>query len=150
MAAKRPLPSSEHWGLSKVDVLGFLHSAAFVAQQIAGQAPSLVRKLVPLSGTGPRGWARGHGANFCTAPKRNRFFGGKLRRNPTTSGFAVHFHQVRKQAQAAGRGFPSSEFSACARRNRDPEGQRTGGARHNSKALGKWGNSGSKGVVRLP
>src|SRR5258708_17527021 len=40
-------------GLSKVDVLGF-SIGGFVAQQIAGQAPSLVRKLV-LVGTGPRG-----------------------------------------------------------------------------------------------
>src|SRR3979490_566108 len=40
-------------GLSKVDVLGFA-LAAFDAQEIAGQAPGFVRKLV-LVGTGPRG-----------------------------------------------------------------------------------------------
>src|SRR3981081_1527906 len=40
-------------GLSKVDVLGF-SIGGFVAQEIAGQAPNLVRKLI-LVGTGPRG-----------------------------------------------------------------------------------------------
>src|ERR1700736_6467002 len=40
-------------GLSKVDVLGF-SIGGFVAQEIAGQAPGLVRKLI-LVGTGPRG-----------------------------------------------------------------------------------------------
>src|SRR6267142_1713477 len=40
-------------GLAKVDVLGF-SIGGFVAQEIAGQAPGLVRKLV-LVGTGPRG-----------------------------------------------------------------------------------------------
>jgi pimeloyl-ACP methyl ester carboxylesterase len=40
-------------GPSKVDVLGF-SIGGFVAQEIAGQAPGLVRKLI-LVGTGPRG-----------------------------------------------------------------------------------------------
>jgi pimeloyl-ACP methyl ester carboxylesterase len=40
-------------GRSKVDVLGF-SIGGFVAQEIAGQAPGLVRKLI-LVGTGPRG-----------------------------------------------------------------------------------------------
>src|SRR4030081_924585 len=40
-------------GLAKVDVLGF-SIGGFVAQEIALQAPGLVRKLV-LVGTGPRG-----------------------------------------------------------------------------------------------
>src|SRR6202023_348890 len=42
-------------GLPKVDVLGF-SIGGLVAQEIAGQAPRLVRKLV-LVGTGPRGGA---------------------------------------------------------------------------------------------
>src|SRR3984893_5338738 len=40
-------------GLSKVDVLGF-SIGGFGAQEIAGQAPNLVRNLI-LVGTGPRG-----------------------------------------------------------------------------------------------
>src|ERR1700758_4569755 len=40
-------------GLSRVDVLGF-SIGGFVAQEIAGRAPGLVRKLI-LVGTGPRG-----------------------------------------------------------------------------------------------
>src|SRR6476620_3656179 len=44
-------------GLSKVDVLGF-SIGGLVAQEIAGQAPGLVRKLI-LVGTGPRGLGDG-------------------------------------------------------------------------------------------
>src|SRR6266478_1444712 len=56
-------------GLSKVDVLGF-SIGGMVAQEIAGQAPSLVRKLI-LVGTGPRG---GEGMANLT-PEAQQIFG---------------------------------------------------------------------------
>src|SRR6266481_5648722 len=56
-------------GLAKVDVLGF-SIGGFVAQEIAGQAPGLVRKLV-LVGTGPRG---GEGMASLT-PEAQQIFG---------------------------------------------------------------------------
>src|SRR3979409_366950 len=56
-------------GLQKVDVLGF-SIGGFVAQEIALQAPDLVRRLV-LVGTGPRG---GEGMDGGT-PEGNRIFG---------------------------------------------------------------------------
>src|SRR5258705_2099123 len=56
-------------GLSKVDVLGF-SIGGFVAQEIAGQAPGLVRKLV-LVGTGPRGG----GGMASLSPAAHQIFG---------------------------------------------------------------------------
>src|SRR5260221_1706622 len=56
-------------GLAKVDVLGF-SIGGFVAQEIALQAPGLVRRLV-LVGTGPPG---GHGIATLT-PAAQRIFG---------------------------------------------------------------------------
>src|SRR4030088_845015 len=56
-------------GPSKVDVLGF-SIGGFVAQEIAGQAPGLVRKLI-LVGTGPRG---GEGMANLT-PEAQQIFG---------------------------------------------------------------------------
>src|SRR5712675_1789498 len=56
-------------GLKKVDVLGF-SIGGFVAQEIALQAPDLVRRLV-LVGTGPRG---GKGMETLT-PEAQQIFG---------------------------------------------------------------------------
>src|ERR1700755_1528469 len=82
-------------GLLKVDVLGF-SIGGFVAQEIAGQAPSLVRKLV-LVGTGPRG---GEGKADLT-PEAQQIFGARYE-EPDHLWLAVHFTSS-QASQAAGR-----------------------------------------------
>jgi pimeloyl-ACP methyl ester carboxylesterase len=115
-------------GLSKVDVLGF-SIGGFVAQEIAGQAPSLVRKLV-LVGTGPRG---GEGMADLT-PEAQQIFGASYV-EPDHLWLAVHF--TRSQAsQAAGRDF--LKRFRLRKENRDPEvNERVAPAQ--LEALGKWG-----------
>src|SRR3981189_1145471 len=81
-------------GLSKVDVLGF-SIGGFVAQEIAGQAPGLVRKLV-LVGTGPRG---GEGMASLT-PEAQQIFGASYE-DPDHLWLAVHFTRSRASQAAA-------------------------------------------------
>jgi pimeloyl-ACP methyl ester carboxylesterase len=115
-------------GLSKVDVLGF-SIGGFVAQEIAGQAPHLVRKLV-LVGTGPRG---GEGMASLT-PEAQQIFGASYD-EPDHLWLAVHF--TRSQAsQAAGRDF--LKRFRLRKENRDPEVNETV-APAQLEALGKWG-----------
>src|SRR3981081_4382727 len=71
-------------GLSKVDVLGF-SIGGFVAQEIAGQAPNLVRKLI-LVGTGPRG---GEGMASLT-PEAQQIFSATYQ-EPAHLWLPVHF-----------------------------------------------------------
>ena len=71
-------------GLKKVDVLGF-SIGGFVAQEIALQAPDLVRTLV-LVGTGPRG---GEGMATLT-PEAQEIFGATYD-EPEHLWLAVHF-----------------------------------------------------------
>jgi pimeloyl-ACP methyl ester carboxylesterase len=97
-------------GLSKVDVLGF-SIGGFVAQEIAGQAPGLVRKLV-LVGTGPRG---GEGMANLT-PEAQQIFGATYE-DPDTSG-SPSISPGRKQARRLAAAFSSD--SACARRTATP------------------------------
>ena len=115
-------------GLAKVDVLGF-SIGGFVAQEIAGQAPGLVRKLV-LVGTGPRG---GEGMTSLT-PEAQQIFGASYE-EPDHLWLAVHF--TRSQAsQAAGRGF--LKRFRLRKENRDPEvNEKVAPAQ--LEALGKWG-----------
>ena len=115
-------------GLSKVDVLGF-SIGGFVAQEIAGQAPLLVRKLV-LVGTGPRG---GEGMASLT-PEAQQIFGASYEQ-PDHLWLAVHF--TRSQAsQAAGRDF--LKRFRLRKDNRDPEvAEKVAPAQ--LEALGKWG-----------
>src|ERR1700736_1340368 len=82
-------------GLSKVDVLGF-SIGGFVAQEIAGQAPGLVRKLI-LVGTGPRG---GEGMASLT-PEAQQIFGASYE-GPDHLWLAVHFPRS-GASQGAGR-----------------------------------------------
>ena len=96
--------------LSKIDVLGF-SIGGFVAQEIAGQAPGLVRKLI-LVGTGPRG---GEGMASLT-PRRSRF-SAQPTKNPTTSG-SPFISPSRKQARRLAA--TSSSGSACAKRTETP------------------------------
>jgi pimeloyl-ACP methyl ester carboxylesterase len=98
-------------GLTKVDVLGF-SIGGFVAQEIALQAPELVRRLV-LVGTGPRG---GEGMATLT-PEAQEIFGAAYN-EPDHLWLRVHFTRSEK-SQAAGREF-LKRFRLRAE-NRDPE-----------------------------
>jgi len=97
--------------LRKVDVLGF-SIGGFVAQEIALQAPDLVRRLV-LVGTGPRG---GEGMATLT-PEAQEIFGASYDK-PDHLWLRVHFSKSEK-SQAAGREFLKRFRLRAA--NRDPE-----------------------------
>jgi len=114
--------------LSRVDVLGF-SIGGFVAQEIAGQAPGLVRKLI-LVGTGPRG---GEGMANLT-PEAQQIFGASYE-EPDHLWLAVHFTRS-EASQAAGRDF-LKRFRQR-KENRDPEvNEKVAPAQ--LEALGKWG-----------
>jgi len=114
--------------LSKIDVLGF-SIGGFVAQEIAGQASSLVRKLI-LVGTGPRG---GEGMASLT-PEAQQIFGATYE-EPDHLWLAVHFTRS-EASQAAGRDF--LKRFRLRKENRDPEvNEKVAPAQ--LEALGKWG-----------
>jgi pimeloyl-ACP methyl ester carboxylesterase len=115
-------------GLSKVDVLGF-SIGGFVAQEIAGQAPGLVRNLI-LVGTGPRG---GEGMGSLT-PEAQQIFGAAYQ-EPDHLWLAVHF-TTSEASQAAGRDF--LKRFRLRKENRDPEVNEKV-ALAQLEALGKWG-----------
>src|SRR5882757_10925249 len=98
-------------GLSKVDALGF-SIGGFVAQEIAGQAPGFVRKLV-LVGTGPRG---GEGMADLT-PEAQQIFGATYQ-EPDHLWLAVHFTRS-EASQGAGHDF--LKRFRLRKENRDPE-----------------------------
>ena len=115
-------------GLTKVDVLGF-SIGGFVAQEIALQAPDLVRRLV-LVGTGPRG---GEGMATLT-PEAQEIFGATYD-EPDHLWLRVHF-TTSEQSQAAGREF-LGRFRLRAER-RDPEvNEKVAPAQ--IEAIGEWG-----------
>src|SRR3984957_14507994 len=115
-------------GLSKVDVLGF-SIGGLVAQEIAGQAPGLVRKLI-LVGTGPRG---GEGMAGLT-PEAQQIFGASYQ-EPDQLWLAVHFTRS-EASQAAGRDF--LKRFRLRKENRDSEvNEQVAPAQ--LEALGKWG-----------
>jgi pimeloyl-ACP methyl ester carboxylesterase len=115
-------------GLKRVDVLGF-SIGGFVAQEIALQAPDLVRKLV-LVGTGPRG-----GQNMATlTPEAQQIFGATYA-IPEEIWLKVHFTPS-AASQAAGRRF-LERFRARVK-DRDPEvNEKVAPAQ--IEAIGKWG-----------
>src|SRR4030088_223641 len=115
-------------GLAKVDVLGF-SIGGFVAQEIAGQAPGLVRKLV-LVGTGPRG---GEGMANLT-PEAQQIFGASYE-EPAHLWLTVHFGPSEK-AQAAGLEFLKRKHLRQV--DRDPEVNEKVGERQ-IEAIVKWG-----------
>jgi pimeloyl-ACP methyl ester carboxylesterase len=117
-------------GLAQVDVLGF-SIGGFVAQEIALQAPDLVRRLV-LVGTGPRS---GEGMATLT-PEAQEIFGATYD-EPDHLWLRVHFTQS-EQSQAAGRAF----LTRFRRRteNRDPEVNEHV-APAEIEAIGEWGAS---------
>src|SRR5246127_5584449 len=94
-------------GLSKVDVLGF-SIGGMVAQEIAVQAPDLVRRLI-LVGTGPRG------ADMSTSKSAEIFAGAYD--PPEHLWLAVHFSPS-ASSRAAGMAFLKRKLL---RQNRDPE-----------------------------
>jgi pimeloyl-ACP methyl ester carboxylesterase len=115
-------------GLTKVDVLGF-SIGGFVAQEIALQAPDLVRRLV-LVGTGPRG---GEGMATLT-PEAQEIFGASYD-EPDHLWLRVHFTKSEK-SQAAGREF--LERFRLRAENRDPEvNEKVAPAQ--IEAIGEWG-----------
>lgn len=115
-------------GISKADVLG-ISIGGFVAQEIALQAPDLVRKLI-LIGTGPRGGQ----AMASLPPEAQAIFGGAY--DPAENVWlAVHFGPS-QNAQAAGRAF--LERKHARQKGRDPEVSEAAGNRQ-IEALLRWG-----------
>jgi len=115
-------------GLTKADVLGF-SIGGFVAQEIALQAPDLVRRLV-LVGTGPRG---GQGMGTLT-PEAQQIFSATYD-PPDHLWLAVHFTPS-AASQAAGREF--LKRLRLRSKDRDPEvNERVAPAQ--IEAIGKWG-----------
>jgi pimeloyl-ACP methyl ester carboxylesterase len=94
-------------GLTKVDVLGF-SIGGMVAQEIAAQAPDLVRRII-LVGTGPRG------ADMSTSKSAEIFAGAYD--PPEHLWLAVHFSPS-PSSQAAGLTFLKRKLL---RQDRDPE-----------------------------
>jgi pimeloyl-ACP methyl ester carboxylesterase len=94
-------------GLTKIDALGF-SIGGMVAQEIAIQAPDLVRRLI-LVGTGPRG------ADMATSRSAEIF--AATYDSPEYLWLAVHFSPS-TSSQAAGLAFLERKFS---RDDRDPE-----------------------------
>ncbi len=115
-------------GLPRVDVLG-ISIGGFVAQEIALQAPELIRKLI-LVGTGPRG---GQGMASLT-PEAQRIFGATYD-PPEYLWLAVHFGPSEK-AQAAGLEFLKRKHLRQV--DRDPEVSEKVGERQ-IEAIVKWG-----------
>src|ERR1700722_336397 len=114
--------------LAKVDVLGF-SIGGFIAQEIALQAPDLVRQLV-LVGTGPRG---GEGMATLT-PEAQEIFGASYE-EPDHLWLRVHFSKSEK-SQAVGREFLKRFRLRAA--NRDPEvNEKVAPAQ--IEAIGEWG-----------
>jgi pimeloyl-ACP methyl ester carboxylesterase len=115
-------------GLARVDVLG-ISIGGFVAQEIALQAPGLVRKLILVS-TGPRG-----GERMATlTPEAQRIFGATYD-PPEHLWLAVHFGPS-KEAQAAGLAFLKRKHLRQV--DRDPEVNGKVGERQ-IEAIVKWG-----------
>src|SRR6202049_122835 len=102
---------SRAFGLNKADVLGF-SIGGMVAQEIALQAPDLVRKLI-LVGTGPRG---GHAMESMTQVAKRIF--GAVYDPPEHMWLAVLFSPS-EAAQAAGKEFLKRKH--LRQEGRDPE-----------------------------
>src|SRR5271154_4023500 len=110
-------------GLTKVDVLGF-SIGGMVAQEIAAQAPDLVRRVI-LVGTGPRG------ADMSTSKSAEIFAGAYD--PPEHLWLAVHFSPSRS-SQAPGLAFLTRKLP---RGERDPEESEEAGAAQR-EPMGKY------------
>jgi len=122
-------------GLSKVDILGF-SIGGMVSQEIALQAPDLVRKLI-LVGTGPRG------ADMA-ASKSAEIFAG-VYDPPEHLWLSVHFSPS-AAGRAAGLAFLERKLR---RRDRDPEVS-TAAAGRQREAIGDYisGGESAQGHLR--
>ena len=125
-------------GLTKVDVLGF-SIGGFVAQEIALQAPELVRKLV-LVGTGPRG---GEGMATLT-PEAQEIFGATYD-EPDHLWLARALHALRDEPGC--RAASSSSASGCAARTAIPRSTRRWRPRRSRRSAN--GACQREGSVRL-
>src|SRR5271167_682907 len=115
-------------GLNKADVLGF-SIGGMVAQEIAVQAPDLVRKLI-LVGTGPRG---GQGMESLTQVAQ-RIFGAAY--DPPEHLWLTVLFSPSKAGQAAGLEFLKRKH--LRQEGRDPEvNDKVSPAQ--IEAMGKWG-----------
>src|SRR5271168_2935212 len=110
-------------GLTKTDVLGF-SIGGMVAQEIAAQAPDLVRRLI-LVGTGPRG------ADMSTSKSAEIFAGAYD--PPEHLWLAVHFSPS-ASSRAAGLAFLKRKLL---RKDRDPEVSEEAAAAQR-EAIGKY------------
>jgi pimeloyl-ACP methyl ester carboxylesterase len=127
-------------GLNKMDVLGF-SIGGMVAQEIALQAPDLVRKLI-LVGTGPRG---GQGMESLTQVARRIF--GAVYDPPEHLWLAVQFSPS-AAGQAAGKEFLKRKH--LRQEGRDPEvNDKVAPAQ--IEAMDKWGvqKVGSYGYLKM-
>jgi len=126
-------------GLSTVDVLGF-SIGGIVAQEIALQAPQLVRRLI-LVGTGPRG-----GQEMAPMPDEGiRIFSAKYD-PPEDLWLAVHFTPS-ASSQAAGRAFLKRKHLRT--KDRDPEvNEKTGPAQVAAVVRYQEGYTGSYDFLR--
>lgn len=121
-------------GLSKVDVLGY-SIGGMVAQEIALQAPDLVRKLI-LVGTGPRG------ADMSGSTSAAIF--AATYDNPEHLWLAVHFSPS-AAGRKAGLAFLDRKFG---RKDRDPEVTEAAAARQR-EALGHYSAGGESAQGHL-
>ncbi len=103
--------SSRRWGLIQVDVLGF-SIGGMVAQEIALQAPDLVRRLI-LVGTGLRG-----GIGIAPMTEEAAAIFSATYDPPENLWLAVHFSPS-AASQAAGRAF--LKRTHLRQEGRDPE-----------------------------
>src|SRR3984893_15225649 len=115
-------------GLKQVDVLGF-SIGGLIAQEIALQAPDLVRRLV-LVGTGPRS-----GESMDTGTPEGRQIFGATYEHPDDLWLRVHFTPS-DVSQAAGRRF--LRRSQIRTRDRDPEVTEKAALAQRA-AIAKWG-----------
>ena len=115
-------------GLKRVDVLGF-SIGGLVAQEIALQAPNLVRRLV-LVGTGPRS-----GESMDTGTPEGKEIFGATYEHPDDLWLRVHFTPS-AASQAAGRKF-LKRFRQRSH-DRDPEVTRQAALAQRA-AIAKWG-----------
>ena len=119
---------SQALGLHKVDVLGF-SIGGMVAQEIALQAPDLVRRLV-LVGTGPRS-----GESMDTGTPEGKQIFGATYENPDDLWLSVHFTPS-DASQRAGRKF--LKRFRLRTKDRDPEVSEKAALAQRT-AIAQWG-----------
>ena len=113
-------------GLKQVDLLGF-SLGGFIAQQVAGKNPHLIRRVI-LAGTGPRG---GEGMAEFT-PKATEH---ATQQTPALENFLYLFFSPSEASQAAGRSFWNRRHT---RMNQDVPSS-LAAMRAQAAAIAEWG-----------